>query len=88
MDRDSISTFGLRSPRCTSVACHPLTKGGELRDAPTAVAWGPASLPTLLHSQTDLMPNLRIAHGDEFILPLLGSFLFAEPISVLKMEGE
>jgi hypothetical protein len=40
-----------------------------------AGAWEQASPLTLPHSQTDLMPNLRTAHGDEFILPQFGPFL-------------
>ena len=42
----------------------------------------------LPHSQTDLTPNLRIAHGDEFILPQYGAFLFTEPISSTEYRRE
>jgi hypothetical protein len=52
-------------------------------------AWEAIASPlTLPHSQTDLTPNLRIAHGDEFILPQYGAFLFTEPISSTKDRRE
>jgi hypothetical protein len=49
-----------------------------------AGVWELDSPLTLPHSQTDLTPNLRIAHGDEFILPQYGAFLFTEPIFSTK----
>jgi len=90
MDRDSTSLLELRYLRCLSAACHTLTGEGP-SGAPRCSdggCLGLASPLTLPHSQTDLTPNLRIAHGDEFIVPQLGLFQLAKPIFRSEDERE